>query len=290
MDTSIFSRSSCEEVEVILHCMTNCSSDSSWTSKEKMPFNVDFSEGGWATDYAAAIIAFLFFISSIVSKHYRNHQHFRWMFLGTAIAHCFGGLCHKYYFNRAGDSYGQIGFYVTMGIGYIGNCMRYGFGWGLKGYWPMISIVNMVLFIATGIWVSVDMKIQGRAITDPCERHFEGIAEDPRCDPYLPDQAFMGLEAVASFGEIVANIMYLLQNRTNVYAIVAAFVNVIGWVSVYAIGFLYMYEMIEDYDPSLMQRLFHYCMIVMMWSISSISVESADADEVGDNTSHEKTE
>lgn len=28
------------------------------------------------------------------------------------------------------------------------------------------------------------------------------------------------------------------------------------------------------YDPSLMQRIFHYCMIIMVWGINQIALES----------------
>lgn len=249
-----------EEVEY-LHCLKE-------HSNVTLPWGVDFSEGGWATDFAAAILAFLFFVSSMVSVHYRNNQHFRWMFLGTAIAHSFGGLCHKYFFNRAYDGTGQVGFYVCMGLGCIGNCIRYGFGWGHGGIWPKIAIVNIVLLVTTAIWTISTMEW----ITDPCD----GAVHDNGKERDLPDKAFMFSEAVyLTVAELTAGFLYLKQNQKNPYAICAVVANTVGFLWVYLIGALNMIGVLESYSPGFSQRVFHYSMIIMMWAINSIVVESS---------------
>lgn len=231
-----------------------------------LPWGVDLSEGGWATDFAVCIIAFLFFVSSMVSKHYENHKYFRWMFLGTAIAHFFGGLCHKYYFNRASDGIGQPGFYVTMGLGYIGNCLRYGYGWGLGEMWNKVAVLNLVLLFATGLWTIATMK----KISNPCD----GPPHDENAS-FLPDTFFGYAEILTLFGELVTAALYLSRNVGNLYVTCAVASDYIGWISVYVPGGLYKIGFIEQYDPSVLQRIFHYFMIVMMWSISSVVLESS---------------
>lgn len=82
---------------------------------DKLPEGVDFSEGGWATDAACALIAILFFASSW--SYGAENKHFMFMHLGTALAHFFGGAAHRFFPNRASDGVGMVGFYVSMIIG-----------------------------------------------------------------------------------------------------------------------------------------------------------------------------
>ena len=84
-------------------------------SDEKLPEDVDFSEGGWATDGACALLAIMFFISSF--SYDTDNKHFIYMMFGTFLAHFFGGFAHRFYPNRASDGVGMHGFYVSMIIG-----------------------------------------------------------------------------------------------------------------------------------------------------------------------------
>ena len=82
---------------------------------EQLPEGVDFSEGGWATDFALSLLGLLFFISALQ----RDEQQFLYMFAGTAVAHFGGGLAHRFFPNRGSDGEGQVGFYVCMVLGAI---------------------------------------------------------------------------------------------------------------------------------------------------------------------------
>jgi hypothetical protein len=51
---------------------------------DDLPEGVDFSEGGWATDMAASLLGFLFFISALRNYSDDNH-HFIFLHAGTRL-------------------------------------------------------------------------------------------------------------------------------------------------------------------------------------------------------------
>jgi hypothetical protein len=67
--------------------------------------------------------------------------------------------------------------------------------------------------------------------------------------------------------EIIATIYFVATVDSSTYAIAAALANLTGWISVYAIG-IWAKLTGNGYDPSLMQRIFHYSMLVMSWAIN----------------------
>ena len=111
-----------------------------------LPEGVDFSEGGWSTDFAASLVGLLFFISGLVHYNNDNTRHVLYLHAGTAVAHFFGGLAHRYFPNRAADGKGMTGFYVTMVLGYGGNCLRFALGWDLNAttLWPLLGVMCFV--------------------------------------------------------------------------------------------------------------------------------------------------
>ena len=209
------------------------------TDDDPLPEGVDFSEGGWATDYATSIIAILFFITSIVPSrhgHYSKQQkpgggggasypYFRYMFLGTAIAHMGGAKAHRYFYNRASDGTGQVGFYISMMIGYTGNCIRYGVGWGLSNVWMYVALVNLLLLYGSGLACIIDMDRTVDTIDSVDEEEFDGV--------YVPDTLFMGGEVIASLCELVTSLIFLWKNKSNIYAWITCLVNAGGWIVVY---------------------------------------------------------
>ena len=215
---------------------------------DPLPEGVDFSEGGWATDYATAIIAFLFFITSVVPNtkhsHYNNDQfgHFKYLFLGTAIAHFGGAKAHRYFYNRAADGTGQVGFYISMMIGYTGNCLRYGFGWGLGSPWTYISIINVGFLWGAGLYAMIDM--------DKTKDPFDSVdSYNDNDELYLPDTLFMGAEVIASVCELLTSIFFLCKYRNNIYVLFTCLINAGGWIAVYG-AYLISVSNIQQFGKS----------------------------------------
>jgi len=226
---------------------------------EKLPEGVDFSEGGWATDFAASIIGLCFFISSF--QYEEEYQHFRWMMGGTAAAHLFGGLAHRFFPNRAADGVGMPGFYCTMIAGYAGNCARYGLGWGLAGAWWMVGLANFVWMLGAGIYVISKMEWSNAKV------------DEARGSDFVPDRLFGFGEVWCFVGELAACIVYLVSEggiNAGVYTWIAVIFNICGWVVVYFVGAVCFF-LGKNYDPNLSQRIFHYCMLVMLWSMHMIA-------------------
>jgi hypothetical protein len=264
------------------------------TASQLLAEGVDSSEGGWATDKAASLVGLLYLITAHIT--YENEfLHFAFFFGGTFVAHLFGGLAHRYFPNRASDGTGQVGFYVAMMIGYGGNCVRYGLGWGLLdndndnddtavddelgsqqqdefqdvvSSWPDVSSIlawialgNLVYLLLTGLYVIWQMK-RTQHVTDDA---VESLS-------FHPDILFGIGETFTAIMENVAPLIFLwfhrdgLTTEGGLFLIVAIVFNVVGWAAVYLSAFLYLTVKFE-YNPNLMQRIFHYCMIAMMWSI-----------------------
>ena len=59
--------------------------------------------------------------------------------------------------------------------------------------------------------------------------------------------------------------IHLLSGRSVLAAVIA---NLLGWFAVYFFALVYVITG-RDYDPSLMQRIFHYCMITMLWGLDA---------------------
>ena len=76
---------------------------------------------------------------------------------GTFIAHLFGGMAHRWFPNRALEVVGNYGFYVTMMIGYSGNCLRYGYGWDLGEVFEYIALGNIAYLLISGCLVMCTM-------------------------------------------------------------------------------------------------------------------------------------
>jgi hypothetical protein len=244
------------------------------TTNQLLSEGVDFSEGGWATDTAAALVGLLYLITSATTTDYRDDEfrHFTFLFGGTFIAHLFGGLAHRYFPNRASDGTGQIGFYICMMIGYCGNCLRYGFGWGIlkvmaDEYDPMLSLpawvalANMVYLILAGLHVIWKM-MKTHQVTDDA---VESLS-------FRPDILFGLGETFTAVMENVVPLVFLWIHRDSlaeegwIFGIAAVVVNLVGWAAVYLSAFLYLTVKLE-YNPNLMQRIFHYCMIAMLWAV-----------------------
>jgi len=240
-------------------------------AQEKLPEMIDFSDRGWATDYAVIIVGVLFFISSF-STYPEEYDHFRWLLMGTSVAHFGGGLAHKYFPNRASDGAGMVGFYVTMTLGYLGNCAVNGFGWGLpdngwKTTMMVVSIVNAVYIVCMAVYVSMKMK----RVKDRVDEYSESIA-------FFPDKLYMVGETGIFVGAMVSSIVYLTYNNVdsahrtnNVYMWIAVLSNIVGWCSVYVVGPFLYYLIPQTADPSFMQLVFHYAMMVMLWAVNMIA-------------------
>jgi uncharacterized membrane protein YphA (DoxX/SURF4 family) len=241
---------------------------------DDLPEGVDFSEGGWATDMAASLLGFLFFISAL-RNYSDDNKHFVFLHAGTAIAHFFGGLAHRYYPNRATDGVGMRGFYVTMVLGYGGNCLRYSLGWELSHgdgdilggsgvLWPLLGVVNFCYLVLAASWTVRRMEKTDQRL------------DDSDATGFLPDMVYAAGELAVAIGEVVASLLFLLERETtDAFALVAVGSNIVGWVAVYAVGGC-AFLTGTDYNPNTMQRIFHYSMMIMIWAINEYATSSDD--------------
>jgi hypothetical protein len=243
---------------------------------DDLPEGVDFSEGGWATDMAASLLGFLFFISALRNYDHDNNEHFVYLHAGTAIAHFFGGLAHRYYPNRATDGVGMRGFYVTMVLGYAGNCLRYSLGWGLSHgggdilgsgvLWPLLGLVNFAYLLLAASCTVVKMEKTDQRL------------DNSDATGFLPDMFYAAGELAVAIGEVAAGVLFLVERETNdTFALIAVGSNIVGWVAVYAVGGC-AFLLGRDYNPNTMQRIFHYSMMIMLWAINEYATTAADTD------------
>ena len=264
---------------------TAASSSSPAAFDDQLPEGVDFSEGGWATDFAVSLVSLLFFLSTIANESYDNKNDdddddtnhifqdnpVLWMYVGTGLAHFFGGLAHRFFPNRAADGVGMKGFYVTMVLGYTGNCIRYSLGWGIHqfdgySFWPYIGLVNFLYMVVTATYVVCKMEPTNERLNDGADRN-----------DFQPDRIYAIGELFVAIFEMIAGVVFLIQHDILVdgfddiykmFGFVAVLINLVGWLSVYIVGGCYTVILKRDYDPSLMQRIFHYCMIIMVWALN----------------------
>lgn len=234
---------------------------------EKLPEGVDFSEGGWATDFAASLMGLLFMISSHLF-YPEELDFFFYMFLGTFIAFFFGGLLHRFYPNRAADGVGNRGFYITSTLGYGGSCLRYGLGWGVPlddatNVYGYIAAANFAFLVIAGMYVLCKMEHTSERIDNA-----QGMS-------FGPDRIYAVGEAFCAIMEVVTSIHFLIEvgfeyasSEQSILIYVAVGANVIGWAAVYLFALLYLVCGLR-YDPSTMQRVFHMAMMVMMWALDA---------------------
>lgn len=234
-----------------------------------LPEGVDFSQGGWATDFAASLTGLLFFISGLV--HYNSdNAHVLFLHAGTAVAHFFGGLAHRYFPNRASDGVGMTGFYVTMVLGYGGNCVRLALGWDLttaQAVWPVLGAICFVYLVLTATWTVCRMQRTNAKIDTA-----QGVG-------FKPDSIYAVGELAVAILEVTTGVIFLLEqqadnDRANTFATVAVVSNLLGWFAVYGVGgFAFVCGF--DYNPGFMQRIFHYAMIIMLWAMNEYALEQS---------------
>ena len=227
-----------------------------------LPEGVDFSDSGSATDFAVSLMGFLFFVSGLLHYEERQDQqtHFLYLFTGTSIAHLFGGLAHRFYPNRASDGVGMVGFYVTTTLGYGGNCLRFAMGWDLQGF-PMLGIITWVFLVVTAMWTLCTMERTNHRV------------DEAETTGFKPDIAFAAGELAVALLEMTAGVVFLWEQEltTDPLALTAVASNIVGWMAVYVVGGV-VYALGFDYNPSPMQRIFHYAMMVMLWTIHEYSL------------------
>lgn len=183
------------------------------------------------------------------------------------MAHFFGGLAHRYYPNRAADGVGMTGFYVTMVLGYGGNCLRFAVGWDLEGdYWPFLGIAAFCYLAMTATWTVCRMERTAEKIDEAVGTGFK------------PDSIYATGELVVAVLEVAAGVVFLLEHenaRDNSFAIAAVAANIAGWFAVYAVGGI-AFLAGKDYNPGMMQRLFHFAMMIMLWAMNEYAFEEND--------------
>ena len=133
--------------------------------------------------------------------------------------------------------------------------MRYGLGWGLTSVWPPVALLNFMYLLVTGV-------VTIRRMTATNE-----IVDGSSVSSFKPDTFFGFGELFCAACEIIASITFLATVDNSAYAIIAVLANLTGWISVYAVGIWAMITR-NEYNPSLMQRIFHYSMIAMLWAIN----------------------
>jgi hypothetical protein len=136
--------------------------------------------------------------------------------------------------------------------------MRYGLGWGLVGVLPAVALLNFTYLLVTGIVTIRTMRTTNEIIDGSSRTSFKA-------------DTFFGFgELFCAACEIIASIVFLASVNSSAYAIIAVLANLTGWISVYAVGIWAMVTR-NQYNPSLMQRVFHYSMIVMLWAINEVA-------------------
>ena len=161
---------------------------------------------------------------------------------------------------------------------YCGNCMRYALGWGFQSkIWIIIAAVNMIWLLVAAIICIAKMESTTKRVDN----------SDPSDDLYVPDAAFGFAELFCVIMEVWASIYYVCRINRSGYAITATFFNVVGWMSVYATGLWSVYSGAK-YDTRITQLIFHYSMIVLLWSINELAlIQSSQIAGGGGDTDHE---
>ena len=117
---------------------------------------------------------------------------------------------------------------------------------------PLILTLHLLV---TGIITMCTMKATTEVIDSSSSSGFKA------------DTFFGYGELFSAAMEIIATIYFVATVDSSTYAVVAALANLTGWISVYAIG-IWARLSGNTYDPSLVQRVFHYSMLVMLWAIN----------------------
>lgn len=161
----------------------------------------------------------------------------------------------------------MTGFYVTMVLGYGGNCLRFAVGWDLEGdYWPFLGIAAFCYLAMTATWTVCRMERTAEKIDEAVGTGFK------------PDSIYATGELVVAVLEVAAGVVFLLEHenaRDNSFAIAAVAANIAGWFAVYAVGGI-AFLAGKDYNPGMMQRLFHFAMMIMLWAMNEYAFEEND--------------
>jgi hypothetical protein len=139
--------------------------------------------------------------------------------------------------------------------------MRYGLGWGLHKYWAIVAFGNFFFLLIAGIVAIAQMEIT-TDVRDNAHRDEDGV----------PADAFFGYgELFCAVMEIAASIAYVWKHKDAKYAYVAAGSNILGWISVYAVG---LWAVVTDgtYNTLITQLIFHYAMLVFLWAINELGL------------------
>lgn len=161
---------------------------------------------------------------------------------------------------------------------YCGNCLRWGVGWGLGGAWAIAADLNALLLIVMGFVAIGTMTV----VTERVDNAHPDVHVATPADTY-----FGYAELACAVGEIVASVVYgvkmvrstTIPSDTKLYVILAVTSNLVGWISVYSLGFYSVHKSDFEYDSRVTQLIFHYAMLVFLWAVNEIAVTDSSTDD-----------
>jgi hypothetical protein len=197
-------------------------------------------------------------------------------------------------------------FYTCRTIGAVGHCLRYGFGWGtldadeeeipslrfdVASLTAWIAVINTLYLSVAGLLVMRQMR---RSTNNQDEQRREGTeyTVGPVVAPVTSDLTTTG-ETVAERADVwlgrgenctavmenVSALSYLFLHRGSLglegwnFCIAGVMINMLGWIGLNIVAFLVWTRVLSaaqthnNKHPRLLKRVFHYCMIIMLWAV-----------------------
>lgn len=240
---------------------------------------MDTSEGGWATDGTASLIATLFYISSFVIALpvYRRYQ------LGTAVMFFFGMLNHRHYSNRAiaptPNGVGQWQYYATSVSAYAGSAYRAAFGYDLPASnavraFQCITALAMASLVLSAVVTVAIMRITSSAVDDvPADPTQPAIYVDLWC---LASESLLVACEMVGAGFFLANQVALARAAAGhewwrdtthvIWGLLVCVLVIVQFGIVYVAGGILTVKCCP-YDKGLFQRIFHGLVVCTCWAL-----------------------
>lgn len=151
-----------------------------------------------------------------------------------------------------------------LALRYVGNCIRWGFGWGLGKYWVIAAVAISILLIVAGYYAIVQI-----------EHNSDRLDDASSTESTIPADTVYGYgEILCAVGELASSLVFAWKrrrdkNRCHIW--IALVCNWIGWVTMYVLE-VWSFTTDEASDSQATQLVFHYAMMIMLWALNEIAI------------------